>query len=334
MHRVTVIACCLVLPAAFAQNNGGTITGTVTEPTGVTLADAQVRAKNATTGKMYQAASSAQGQYTLSGLPAGAYDLSVNVPGLVPFEQKNVSVEPGKTQRIDLRVRENTQFSTLGEDRTAVAEDLKKHNAPVGPAPRTAEGKPDFSGVWWSPSTVDGGQPEFLPQAVQVAKDRADNNRIDSPQSHCLPGAVLRLGPLFQFVQSKQFLIEISDDDYPGFHQIYLDGRKIPKDLNPAWYGHSFGHWDGDTLVVDRTGFDNRVWLDQDLHPHTDKLHVVERYRRPDAAHMDIEITVDDPGILAKPWTLKRRADLAPTEEIYEFICNENNKDLPHMFGK
>ncbi len=93
------------------------------------------------------------------------------------------------------------------------------------------------------------------------------------------------------------------------------------------------GRWDGDTLVVDRVGFDPRVWLDVESHPHSDKLHIVERYHRPDLGHMEIEITVDDPGVLAKPYTLKRVADLAH-EEIFEYICQENNRDVQHMVSE
>jgi hypothetical protein len=136
-----------------------------------------------------------------------------------------------------------------------------------------------------------------------------------------------------EFVQSKDFLIIIADDDYPGFHQVYLDGRKHPDDPY-EWYGHNTGKWDGDTLVVDRVGFNDRVWLDQDLHPHSAKLHVIDRFRRPDLGHLEIETTVEDPETLVKPFTTKRVADLAPDQEIHEYICNENNQDVEHLVGK
>jgi len=215
---------------------------------------------------------------------------------------------------------------------TAAAE-AKRHHPPAGPTPRTSDGKPDLSGVYWSPRTTDPGKPEYLPWAAAVAKERLDNNRKDTPQAQCLPNAVLRFGPLVELVQSKQFLVVIADDDYPGFHQVYLDGRPHPPDPY-EWYGHNIGHWEGDTLVVDRVGFNDRVWLDQELHPVTDKLHVVERYRRPDLGHLEIETTIEDPGVVAKPFTTKRVADLAPDQEIHEYICNENNQDIGHMVGK
>lgn len=333
MRRFVVCFPLLVLAAA-GQDNRGAISGTVVDPTGKLLAGVSVQARETQGDKTYNVSSSGTGKYTITGLPAGTYDLSANLPGLRPFQKKGVMVEAAKTAALDIRLDDTTQLNTLGEDTTAIQADTAKHNPPSGPTPRTLDGKPDLTGTWWSPRTVDPGKPEFNKMAEDAARERAANNRKDSPQAHCLPSAVTRLGPVYEMVQSRQFLVIISDDDSPGFHQIYLDGRPHPKDPNPAWYGHSVGHWEGDTLVVDRVGFHPRVWLDQDAHPHTDQLHVIERYRRPDLGHLETEITVEDPGILARPWTMKRVSDLAPTEEIYEFICPENNRDLDHMIGK
>ncbi|PWU00780.1 MAG: hypothetical protein C5B51_24365 [Terriglobia bacterium] len=331
--RSTLFLFCLTF-AASAQTDRGAIAGAVSDPLGSPLAKTTVQAKDTRSGEVHKAVSEPDGKYTFTGLPSGTYDVTVNLPGLKGFERKAVSVEAGKTLAFNIRLEEGTQLSTLGEDPLAIAADSRKHAPPSGPTPRTKDGKPDLSGTWWQPVTVDSGKPEFLPWALALAKERGDNNRIDSPQTHCLPGAVLRLGPIYQFVQSKDYLVEISDDDNPGFHQIYLDGRVLPKEANPQWYGNNVGRWEGDTLVVDRSGFDERVWLDQELHPHTNKLHVIERYRRPDLGHLETEITVEDPGALAKPYTIKRVSELAPTEQIYEFICGENNKDLPHLRGK
>ena len=200
--------------------------------------------------------------------------------------------------------------------------------------PRTADGKPDFTGVWWRPAVTDGGSPQFLPAAEALAVQRRERNNADSPQSKCLPGALLRLGPLWQLVQNKTNMIVISDDDSPGFYQIYLDGRKHPEDPNPAWRGHNVARWEGDTLVVDRVGFHEGVWLDQDSHSHSEKLHIVDRYTRPDMGHIEIVSAVEDPGVLSRPFTMKRVADLAPDQEILEFICPENNQDVEHMVGK
>ena len=332
MRKSVIVFAFFLASVAFAQN--GALTGTVRDPSGDEVRGAPIQLKDPTTGASFTTVSLAKGKYTLANVPPGSYDLTVSVPGLNPYARKSVVVAAGKTEPLDIQLAYSTQLSTLGEDRISLSEDLNKHRPPNGPTPRTSEGKPDLSGVWWSPRTVDDGHPEYLPKAQAVAKERTENLRKDSPQSRCLPSAVLRLGPIYQFVQSKDYLVEISDDDSPGFHQIYLDGRRHPKDPNPAWYGHNVGHWEGDTLVVDRVGFDERVWLDQAAHPHSDKLHITERYRRPDLGHLETEITVDDPGILARPFTEKRVSDLAPTEEIYEFICPENNRDVIHLIGK
>jgi hypothetical protein len=335
-RRLAVKLLLLFLAAipAFGQTGRGAIAGVVKDPVGGILSGAAVQAKNAATGDVFKASSSAQGAYTVADLPAGTYDVSLSVPGMAPFAQKSVAVAAGNTARLDIGLKEGSQLSTLGEDSLAIAADLKLHHPPSGPTPRTAEGKPDLSGVWWSPRTVDPGKPEFLAGAVEVAKKRMADNRKDSPQVRCLPSAVTRVGPLYQFVQSKEYLVMISDDDSPGFHQIYLDGRPHPKEPDPRWYGHSVGHWEGDTLVVDRVDFEEGVWLDQEAHPHSDKLHVTERYRRVDLGHLETEVTVEDPGVLAKPWTLKRVSDLAPGEEIREFMCTENNRDLEHLVGR
>jgi len=324
----------LSLPAlAQTGTPTGSISGMVYDSINDPVDNAVVQAKNTQTGGVFKATSSTRGKYTLEGLPAGTYDVSSNVPGLMPFEQKGVAVQGSQTASLDVRYKDTTQLNTLGEDRTHQVADMKRHVHDTSPAPRTAEGHPDLTGVWWRPATVDPGKPEFLPQAMAITKQRLDTNNMESPQAHCLPSGPLRYGPLWQFVQSKDFLVYISDDESPGFHQIYLDGRGHPADLNPAWYGHSVGHWDGDTLVIDRVGFDPRVWLDLQSHPHSDQLHIIERYRRPDMGHLEIETTVEDPGVLAKPWTIKSTADLAH-EEIFEFICQENNRDLQHFVGK
>jgi len=325
---LTVILCW----AACAQSTAptGSITGTLFDSIGDPVDNTAVQAKSVESRAVFKATSSAAGKYALTDLPPGNYDVSVAAPGLRPFEKKGISVQASQTASLDIRLGDTTQLNTLGEDRTHQVADLKRHRPPSGPTPRTADGKPDLSGVWWRPTTVDPGKPEFLPSALAIQKQRTDSNGKESPQAHCLPSGPLRNGPLWQFVQSKDYLVYISDDESPGFHQIYLDGRPHPADPNPAWYGHSIGHWDGDTLVVDRVAFDDRVYLDQESHPHSDKLHVIERYHRPDAGHLEIEITVDDPGILAKPWTQKRVTDLA-NEEIFEFICTENNRDVQHF---
>ena len=335
MDQLRFFVCFAAITAAvFADGDKGSIAGTVFSPVGAAVDRANVQAKNTETGAAFKATSSSSGKYTLADLPPGSYDISVGVPGLQPYQQKGVRVMAAKTSPIDIRLEETTQLSTLGEDRTSIEADAKLHKAPSGPTPRTPDGHPDFTGIYWRAVVVDPGKPEWTPWAQKVATERAANNRKDAPKAQCLPSPLLFVGPLYEFVQTKSILVEISDDDSPGFHQIYLDRKSHPKEPDPLWYGDSIAHWEGDTLVVDRVNFDERAWLDQGNHPVTDKLHIVERYRRPDLGHLETEFTVEDPGTLAKPWTLKQVAELAPGQEIREFMCSEDNKDLPHMLGK
>jgi hypothetical protein len=319
---------------ALAQTSAarGALAGSVRLPHGAAAAGAVVQAKGADDA-IHRGTSDAAGRYTVADLAPGTYDVSVAIPGLRAFEQKAVQVQAGsKPTELAIQLEEGTQLSTLGEDPRGLAADRARHKPPAGPTPRTADGKPDLSGVWWQPVVTEPGKPEWTPYAQQVAAERVANNRKDSPQTHCLPAGVLRRGPLVQFAQTKDVIVEITDDDSPGFHQIYLN-RGHPAEADFLWYGDSVGHWEGDTLVVDRVNFIEDVWLDADSHPHSDKLHIVERYTRPDLGHLQTQITVEDPAVLATPWTFKRVAELAPTESIREFIC-ENNSDLEHLVGK
>jgi hypothetical protein len=126
----------------------------------------------------------------------------------------------------------------------------------------------------------------------------------------------------------------IFEDDIPSHRTVYLDGRRHPKDPNPSWMGHSVGQWEGDALVVDTVGFNDKSWLGAQGHPHTEKLHVTERLRRPDLGHLEIEFTIEDPVTYAKPWIIKRVADLDPNDEIGEYVCTEGERDVVHMVGK
>jgi hypothetical protein len=128
-------------------------------------------------------------------------------------------------------------------------------------------------------------------------------------------------------VQSS-FLLVALFEDYPGFRQIFLDGRKHPADLNPSWMGHSIGGWQKDTLVVDTAGFNDLSLLGGiggGPFPHTEALHMTERYRRTDYGHMDLNVTFEDPQAFAKPYHENLTLTLAPQGELIEFVC-ENNK--------
>jgi len=119
-----------------------------------------------------------------------------------------------------------------------------------------------------------------------------------------------------------------------AYRQIFLDGRQLPADPNPDWMGYSACHWEGDTLVVESAGFNERTWLDFAGHGHTEGLRMTERFRRRDFGHMDLQITLDDPKAYAKPWTVSAGGALAADTELLEYVCSENEKDQRHLVGR
>jgi len=208
---------------------------------------------------------------------------------------------------------------------------------PSGPVPRMPDGKPDLSGIWGIANVGKPGEPQLTPAAAELfAKLRKERTASDEPSVHCLPH-----GPLWsgvgagiepaKFVQAPNLLVILEQGNVRSYHQIFLDGRGHPKDLDPTWFGDSIGKWDGDTLVVDTIGYNDRVWMDSPGHPHTEQLHIVERYHRRDLGNLDIQVTVEDPGTLTKPWIISRGATLGSTE-LLEDICGEDgNQDLLHL---
>ena len=330
----------LFVSSSFAQNSVGTISGVVTDPDRSALSGAAVQAKNAATGTTYKTSSSAKGDYSLGQLPAGTYEVAVAVPGLRPYTKKDILVRAGQTLQVDIRLEDNISLGTLGEDRAFFTSLATPHSVPSGPTPRTPDGKPNLSGVWWSARPADPGsaeQPALLPSAEAIARERAENFLKDSPSARCLPGFSLTLmdGGETKLVQTPTLLVAFSQFEVPGWRQVFLDGRGHPKDQDPTWHGHSIGKWEGDTLVVDTIGFNDKTWLRAARNaPHTEMLHITERIRRPDLGHLEMEITYEDPGTLTKPFKVKEVAELSTTVDIEEYICNENNQDVDHLIGK
>jgi len=322
----------LLTAVAFGQN-GGTITGTVLSLAGEKVANAPIQATNTATHTVFKATSSENGGYTLAQLPAGGYDLSVTVLGFNPYAEKNITVAAGETLHFDIHLFD-FQLGTLGDGPEFRRDQYTPHATPSGPTPRTRDGKPDLTGVWFAQRPIDPGKPEPLPWAEKLAQESVANNVKDAPGAHCLTRGITNAGGLFPYelVQTPARLIMIFEDDVPSHRTVYLDGRGHPKDPNPSWMGHSIGHWEGDTLVVDTVGFNDQTWLDNLGHRHTEMLHVIERLRRPDMGHLEIEFTIEDPGAYAKPWIIKRVADLDTDDEIGEYVCIE--RDAPHLVGK
>ena len=336
--RLSLIAICLFIStlAAFAQGESGSITGVVTDQDGVVVSGAQIQAKNLKTGALYKTASSTTGNYTLEQLPAGTYELANPVMGL-NFRKENVVVQASQTLRLDIRVVDNS-LNTLGEDRALFASLASPHSTPDGPTPRTPDGKPDLSGVWWEPRVVDLEEATVLPWAAALMKERAANLGKDGLRARCLPTVTALLGHfgVNRLVQTPALLVILTEADIPGYREVFLDGRGHPKDLDPTWTGDSTGKWEGDTLVVDTIGFNDKSWLSDlpSATPHTEMLHLISRFRRPNLGHLETEVTFDDPGTFRKPVKMKIISDLAQNEDVHEWICDENNQDVEHLVGK
>lgn len=314
-----------------SQNDRGTIRGRVLDQDQA-VAGAPLEAKNVLTGVVYKAVSAGNGSFSFDNLLPGKYEVTVAVEG---FEKKDAVVQPAQTSPVDFQFQPDYQLGTLGDgDVYSRIARINRRPPITGPTPRTVDGKPDLSGVWLAPKTIDSSEPELLPAAQKLLNERLTNNTADSPAVRCMPDAVLRLTPIFKIVQAASVMMVVIEAETPGYYQVFLDGRAHPREPNPAWYGHSIGRWEGDTLVVDTVGFNDRRWLTSYGTPISDKLHVTERFRRPDAGHLQIETTIDDPAVYPRSWTLKRVAVLAPDEEIMESICNENNRDAGHIVAK
>jgi hypothetical protein len=315
----------LLVSATLSQARSGAISGTIRDPDKNAVAGAPVFAKNVTSGTLYKTNSSRAGTFTISSLPAGRYELSVPDIGFSFRAQtkKDLAVQAGQTLHQDFALEWSANLGTVGDDTFLTIRN--RYAGLKGPTPRTPAGKPDFSGMWNGSEDPHREQPSALPWALAIQKERFENSFKEAPSGFCLPGEVFPSAPLlYKFVQTPTLLLQLTEDVTP-IRQIFLDGRGHPKDPDPSWKGHSIGRWEGDTLVIDTVGFNDKSWLTDGL-PHTEKLHVVERYRRPDLAHLEIDVTMEDPGTLTKPWNLHMSWELAPGEELIEYVCTENNQ--------
>ena len=224
------------------------------------------------------------------------------------------------------------KYKTPGIPRTADGKpDLS------APVPKISDGKPDLSGLWQGQAgsyaldiASDLKPNEVQPWAQALFEQRSDNLSVDHPSIRCLPD----IGPfsgfgMYKIVQTPGLILFLSEDGY--FRQILTDGRPLPEDPNPTWQGYSVGHWDGDTLVIESAGFNDKTWLDFNGHPHSEQLRVIERYHRKDFGHMDVSLTFNDPKAYARPWTVSINVNYMPDTELLEYVCNENERDVRHF---
>ena len=221
------------------------------------------------------------------------------------------------------------------------------------PVPRMPDGKPDFSGVWDHPRVLDitqdsgpgcssaikftgckqvgSGPLSFTPAGAEIFKHHEEATEKFDPGVYCMPWGYFRSwntpSPA-EFVQRPDRVVVLFEQS-STFHIIFTDGRPHPKNLEPTWFGHSIGRWEGDTLVVDTIGFNGKTWIDTAEHPHSDALHMVERFTRTNYDTMTYDVTLEDPKIYSKPIKNSRVLKLLPQgEELLEYYCEENNLEL------
>jgi len=172
------------------------------------------------------------------------------------------------------------------------------------------------------------------PAAAELLRNNAARRGPDNPATRCLPQGLPRADILsyapFKIIQTPGLIAVLYEIDNTH-RQIYTDGRKLPVDPQPSWLGYSVGRWEGDTLVVDVAGFNDKSWLDLFGHPHSEDLRIQERFHRRDFGHMDLTVTVEDPKMYTRPITIKVTELLVPDSDILENICNENEKDRVHL---
>lgn len=244
---------------------------------------------------------------------------------------------------------------------TAVAQDESRQ---VRPAPRWPDGRISFTGPpgeignWAGPPTanlanrvlqVESGDygpnlpsnlvredVPFLPWAREAYEYRQATFTKDDPHTRCKPSGGARLFHTpygFEILDLGDEIVFLVVGAPHSWRVVHMDGRAHPDDLEPTWYGHSVGHWEGDTLVIDTVGFNDKFWISRGGFPHTTQLHTTERISRPDFDTLRYEITIDDPGAYTEPWTGGWFINWSPGNEPFDYLCQENNLDAERMIG-
>jgi hypothetical protein len=239
-----------------------------------------------------------------------------------------------------LAARTGAQWKNVPLDGVPLGPDGRPNMS--APAPRTSHGTPDLSGIYqpdmkyFRNLAADIGL-QNVPMTDEARKIHAARVTgelgYEEPDAHCLPQGVPKINSApvpFKIVQTEKLVVLV----YEAFNlwrQVHLDGRQFGDDMNPTWLGYSKGRWDGNDLVVETRGLNGRQWLDHGGLPTSDKLTVVERFRRPAFGRLEIELTITDPTYYTKPWKVTTQARLLAGTELFEFICNENERSTRHM---
>jgi len=316
----------LLWGASAAALGKASIRGVVYDNSGDSFADAPILLTNQETGSRTRTRSAADGSYQFAALDSGTYRLSISMPccALQSYSQTDIDLSDVSTLIVDVHLQQGDSLGTFGDDPATVADTIRsRQKIPDAPPPQMPDGKPDLGGVGHDEFPVDARP---LPWAKQVADERVASTFGNHPHVRCLPGdpPIPSGGSPFitKFVQTEDLLIVLLED-VPGFRQIFMDGRKHPEDPNPSWLGYSIGRWEGETLIVETIGFNGRAWIGP--YPSSESLRMIERYRRTEFGSMELEVTFEDPTVFEEPWVQRRRLDLAPQEELLEYVC-ENNK--------
>jgi hypothetical protein len=230
----------------------------------------------------------------------------------------------------------------------AQAQPPAREDAPRTPAPRLADGTIDLggNGVWNLPWVTDfakrmpgykeGDQPPMLAWTKAMWEYNKNNAVKYDPEGFCLPpGGPRAMGTPYpaEIIQDRDRIIVIFEGGGHVWREIHMDGRQHPPadELNPTYFGHSVGHWEGDTLVVDTVGYNEKTWIDYGGYMHTEQLHTVERISRPFKEVLHYEAVIDDPGAYSAPWTVAWDINWSEAQELQDYICQENNKFLLDM---
>ena len=186
----------------------------------------------------------------------------------------------------------------------------------------------DLSGVWIaSGSTNLPTEPAYKPEFKKIWDGRKKNLKKEDPAAYCLPNGVVRITNLpYKIVQTPKLVVQLSEGNTHSFRRFFVDGRAHNLDLEPnSWTGDSIARWEGETLVVDTIGFNDKSWLDDTGKPHSDEMHVIERYSRPDAGHLQVQYTIEDPKAFMRPYTFSRTF-VPANRELREAFCTDTNR--------